>query len=615
MSLSSGCPLCRRRSADRFCSEHGALLWDQAPIGGHRLLRFHSIRKDGDETSQTWTVQKSSADAPATMLLFSEEARASVALQRATQRAKHLREKSIHPAFPTVLEAGTTNGLPYIIYEQTEGTLLSTRLSQGAFSSGDAARLVVHLLNALDSLHRFEVTQEETEEAQPYRAADSTERNLWHGGLSPSTLMLAPNGALRFTTMGHIINQRPKEHPENKEELWVLGMVSQPKQSLDIYLAGCLLYELLTQKKHDGFDGAMHLTEEERSYPTRIEVMPPYDLTAQPAFVDYRGVPSELAKIIKRATQISAELRYQSAAEMMGELLVFLGADASFSRMYLDEAVQFIQEHAAQDNLLPIAQLLAARPDLCEPSWFTQKLWDLLRDRLTERFSRRSSLDSIEWSLWANIPDAKFMLISLLKQPYTFENTGLINALAAQLLGHHREVSEVLIDAINSPSERVREAAARSLAKVSAAPPITFGGAYARIVPCSQRWDSMTSIDRDDTSRMCNKCQTPVIKVTEIEDLKRLKGRGCAMYEPNIREGAAKRAIKDLYTIQVTPKAQPMPLLRSPDESPPPPPIENDTSMLMGISIRPGLIDVSDDEAPAPKESLLRRIVRFFIRS
>jgi serine/threonine protein kinase len=611
------CSLCSQKSTTLgFCPRDGVLLVPNIgalSVGGYQLSRL--IRREQRDTPQGWLVQRSPEEAPAILQIFSGSF-------ELLQRAKHLRGKVIHAAFPTILEAGTFEGRPYIIYEKVEGTPLSeTMAPRRSYSPGEAARLMVHLLNALDSLHRFTLIPEAPNNAQPYRAAENTERDLWHGRFFLSNIALTPGGELRFLNLGYVLRSLPKETPASTEELCAVALEeSQPRPSVDVYLAGCVLYELLTGKKHNGFDAALRLTPELLNSPTIITPQPPFDLSATPAWVDYSGVPPEMKAIIERATQISAERRYQSASQMMSDLLVFLGADASFSSMYLDDAVHFVRERAAQSDLLSIAQLLAARPDLCVPSWFTRQLWVLLGDHLTERLLRLHRVDSIDWALWTNIPEAREALLSILTRAHPsgrFDSPSQVDAvkvIAAQLLGYHRDVSSALVESLNSRYPELREAAAHSLAKVRAAPPVTHGGNQIKIVPCSQRWDAMTQMSADDSSRMCQKCQTPVVKVSSLEDLKKIAGKGCAVYNPNAREGAAKRAIKDLYSIRVSSPLAPPPTLLSPEERPEPEPPPR--PMTMGIAL-PG-IDLSPTPGlvaePPDREGLLRRIARFFRR-
>ncbi|MGB5193597.1 MAG: protein kinase [Polyangiales bacterium] len=163
---------------------------------------------------------------------------------------------------PRVLDAGVIDGVPYLAFQDTRGTLLSDLLRDRPLSSLDVLRLATDVLNALDAAHA---------------------EGLVHGDLTPNNIIVTRdrNRRLSARVVGLGVLPLLRRHPDasaraahtgsGKHAVSYMapelfgGGVFEPAS--DLYAAGALLHHMTTGnppaiwETEEGFDDLPGLTD------------------------------------------------------------------------------------------------------------------------------------------------------------------------------------------------------------------------------------------------------------------------------------------------------------------------------------------------------------------
>ena len=232
-----------------------------------------------------------------------------------------------HPHICTVYDAGTADGVAYIVMEWIDGESLARRLRRGPIPWRTVVRWSIQIASALDAAHRRGITHRDLKPAN-VMVADETVKLLDFGlATLPSedrtNTTEATDSTISLTAERSILGSRHYMAPEQLE-----GRAVDPRT--DLFAFGALLYEMLTARR--AFDGSS-----EAAVTAAILTSTP-----QPVSVVEDGVPAALDRIVQRALAKDPNQRWQTARDLMNEL-------------------QWIAENGSHGTLTPVSATVRRR--------------------------------------------------------------------------------------------------------------------------------------------------------------------------------------------------------------------------------------------------------------
>ncbi|GAB3740295.1 serine/threonine-protein kinase [Nocardiopsis nanhaiensis] len=161
------------------------------------------------------------------------------AMVRRFVRESRITAELQHPGVPSVFDAGSDNGRPYLVMQRIHGVSVSDLVAeQEQLSVGWSAGIGAQVCSVLAAAHRA---------------------SLVHRDLKPSNLMLEPNGTVKVLDFGLAVAldrtdmsqiTRTGHTPGTPEymapEQLMAGMATARS---DLYALGCVLYEMLTGQR------------------------------------------------------------------------------------------------------------------------------------------------------------------------------------------------------------------------------------------------------------------------------------------------------------------------------------------------------------------------------
>ncbi len=223
--------------------------------------------------------------------------------------------RSIHHAnVVEVYDVGETDGVMWMSMEWVEGESLHTVIAEAgkrrAIPPEMAVRIIADVASGLHAAHEL-------------RDPDGELRGVVHRDISPHNILIGTNGAIKLVDFGVAkALGRVSESTRAGQLKGKFGYMS-PEQALgrpvdrrsDVFSLGIVLFELTTSRR---------LFRGESDVETLKLVIS--GQVPRPSTID-RGYPPELERIVLKALERDARLRYQTASHLEYELRGFLKAE------------------------------------------------------------------------------------------------------------------------------------------------------------------------------------------------------------------------------------------------------------------------------------------------
>jgi serine/threonine-protein kinase len=237
-----------------------------------------------------------------------------------------------HPNIVNIYDVGSEDGLHYIVMEYVEGITLKTYIEKkGQLTFKESVSIAIQVSRGIEAAHN---------------------KNIIHRDIKPQNIIISTEGKVKVTDFGIA-----KAASANTISSDVMGSVhyASPEQARngfvdnrsDIYSLGIVMYEMVTGRVP--FDGdttvavaIQHLQEEMTSPKTYAP-----------------NLPVSLEKIILKCAQKNPDRRYQTIAELLGDLrkclispdedfvVIAPAVDSGKTKVISEEEVQQIKSSAA----------------------------------------------------------------------------------------------------------------------------------------------------------------------------------------------------------------------------------------------------------------------------
>ena len=275
------------------------------PIPG--LVDFELVARGG--MGIVFKARDSSLDRPVAVKVLARSWRISADDRARAEREALLLARLDHPNIVRILNAGTADGLPYLVMEWVAGETLWSQIKRGTLAPREAARIGRDLARALEALHLIGIVHRDIK----------PENVLLAPGLNPAdpcTPKLADFGLARpddpaghLTQVSAVMGTPSYMAPEQTGLDPLLGPVG-PLTDLHA-IGGTLLAMLTGSPPYDG--------------PTTADMLRRSALgTTQSLRRLMPGVPADLRTIVEKCLEREPHRRYASARDLADDLDRFL---------------------------------------------------------------------------------------------------------------------------------------------------------------------------------------------------------------------------------------------------------------------------------------------------
>lgn len=203
-----------------------------------------------------------------------------------------------HPNIVKVYDMCFSEKIQYIAMEYIDGITLKDYIdSERVLNWKDAVHFIIQILRALQTAHN---------------------RGIVHRDIKPQNIMLLTDGTIKVMDFGIAKFAREESMTATDQAIGTVHYIS-PEQARgdvtdeksDIYSVGVMFYEMLTGQKP--FDA---------DKPISIAVMHMQNVAQRPRDIN-PNIPSGLEEIIMHAMEKDAEVRYQTATDMIHDIEAF----------------------------------------------------------------------------------------------------------------------------------------------------------------------------------------------------------------------------------------------------------------------------------------------------
>ncbi len=203
-----------------------------------------------------------------------------------------------HPNIVKVYDMCFSERLQYIVMEYIDGITLKDYIdSEKVLNWKDSVHFIIQILRALQTAHN---------------------RGIVHRDIKPQNIMLLTDGTIKVMDFGIAKFAREESMTATDQAIGSVHYIS-PEQARgdvtdeksDIYSVGVMFYEMLTGQKPFDTDN-----------PISIAVMHMQNVPRRPRDIN-PNIPSGLEEIIMHAMEKDAEVRYQTASDMIRDIEAF----------------------------------------------------------------------------------------------------------------------------------------------------------------------------------------------------------------------------------------------------------------------------------------------------
>jgi tetratricopeptide (TPR) repeat protein len=212
-----------------------------------------------------------------------------------------------HPSIAAIYDCGEDEGQPYIVMELVDGGSLSDLMADRPMPVDRAVEVAIQAAEALVEAHSHRIV---------------------HRDIKPSNIRVDRHGGIKIVDFGiakNLTREFPDKRSSHADTQTIEGLIEgtprymSPEQALgkvsdertDLFSLGVVLYECLTGRAAFAGDNKMEILSQV------LYVDPP------PPSVWNAAVPHTLDRLVQKAMAKDRELRYQSAAELLGDLETF----------------------------------------------------------------------------------------------------------------------------------------------------------------------------------------------------------------------------------------------------------------------------------------------------
>jgi len=270
-------------AGDRLGRYEIVRLIDEGGMGAVYRAHDPQLRRDVALKIMRW-----SAATPEQVARFSREAHAAGSLN--------------HPNIVVVLDAGSEQGVPFVVTELLEGETLRHKLRPGPLPFRKAVEIGIQIAQALDAAHR---------------------KSIWHRDVKPANVFITSDWRVKLLDFG--IAKLSEPEPQRQADVETASLTSglhgtpgymSPEQVLgepvdhraDIFALGAVLYEMFTGQR------AFHRESSIETMNAVVHAEP-----ADPLAVNPKLSPLAAA-VVHRCLEKNREDRFQSARDLAFQL-------------------------------------------------------------------------------------------------------------------------------------------------------------------------------------------------------------------------------------------------------------------------------------------------------
>ncbi len=275
------------------------------PIPG--LVDFELVARGG--MGIVFKARDSALDRPVAVKVLARSWRISADDRARAEREAVLLARLDHPNIIRILNAGTADGLPYLVMEWVAGETLWSRIKRGTLLSKEAARIGRDLTRALEALHLLGIVHRDIKPENVLLAAGPTPADSCTPKLIDFGLARPDDPAGHLTQVSAVMGTPSYMAPEQTGLDPLLGTVG-PLTDLHA-IGGTLLAMLTGSPPYEGPTAADMLRRSALGTTKSLRRLMP-------------GVPADLRTIVEKCLEREPVRRYASARDLADDLDRFL---------------------------------------------------------------------------------------------------------------------------------------------------------------------------------------------------------------------------------------------------------------------------------------------------
>lgn len=260
-----------------------------------------------------------------------------------------------HPNIVKVYDMCFSEKIQYIAMEYIDGITLKDYIdSERVLNWKDAVHFIIQILRALQTAHN---------------------RGIVHRDIKPQNIMLLTDGTIKVMDFGIAKFAREESMTATDQAIGTVHYIS-PEQARgdvtdeksDIYSVGVMFYEMLTGQKPFDTDN-----------PISIAVMHMQNVARRPRDIN-PNIPSGLEEIIMHAMEKDAEVRYQTATDMIRDIEAFKNNNQIVFGYYRVPQKQPVQSERRYTEAPVREKVPPVNPPKNQPEYYDNEEYDDYED-------------------------------------------------------------------------------------------------------------------------------------------------------------------------------------------------------------------------------------------